>query len=95
MHKKLIDLEIITRPLGQSDYLLTNLALFYEPGEIGKTTIQTGYKKRYVVYNVDNLRDILRYNMPLSELYENMYPEDAIADAPREDEDPDDGYWEG
>ena len=94
LHKKLREFEVIKKPMGRDEYLLTDIALFYDLGEIRTTTVRSGYKKEYNVYNVDKIATLLDYDMTLYQLYESMYPDDEQQDASADD-DPNDGYWDG
>lgn len=55
LHKQLVKFYVIYKPICQDTYLLTDLALAYSLGEIRTTTVRSGYKKQYIIYNVDKI----------------------------------------
>ena len=76
LHFKLCELEIIELLIADDQYILTDIALFYNLGEIKTMEIRKGVEVLNNFYNVEEVIQILNYNMPLSQLYEAMYPDD-------------------
>ena len=55
--------------------------LIFDLGEIKTIEIRKGHKLKDNVFNVEEVKKILNYNMPLSQLYDSMYPDDEEQDA--------------
>ncbi len=81
LRDKLRELEVINKPKVKDAYILTNIALYFDLGEIKIIEICKGHKLKDNVFNVEEVKKILNYNMLLSQLYDSMYPDDEEQDA--------------